>query len=139
MTFMEFFDQHGAAIIIAVSASLPPSIASVVASVASILNARTSSRNEKALTAVQVRQVTNSAELKSDIRDMGHAVTNGMGRAIVAKAMDTIRPAIAREAEVANDKLVRTAIKVASDLVAEQKATWDGIERRSGPKDRRQE
>lgn len=140
------------------ASALIASVAAILGVAVGMRSVRVSTENKVALATVTARQTENKVDLKGDIQGMREDIKNGMGHAIVMKAMDTIKPVLAKEAAAANDKLlttatvandklvrtasdandklVQTAIKAASE-VAEQKAAWDGDDRRTGKPDRR--
>lgn len=127
-------------------AAIVGALASLIAAIGTVLNGRSgamtqtfakqgvavSTRNEDALTTVRLKQDTNKTEIKTEIQGIRHDVNNGLKDAIAAATMEHIVPVLD-----AQTKDINKAAEVVAARLAEIKG-WDGTERRTGPKDRRQ-
>lgn len=99
-----------------------------------------STENKTALSVVQLKQDVNKIEIKEEIQGVRHDIRNGGGAAIASAAVEQIKPVLEEAGKVitaqVTTQVAQTAAIVAAAL-AEKSSTWDGIERRTGPADRR--
>lgn len=151
----EFLAANAGMIIVAAIAAVPSAISAVFAGLVALRQAGT----RKMIIEVQTAQVQDKHEITTEIQAVRYDIQNGVGEKIAVRAMEHMRPVLQEAAVVAADGLKVVAIEAAAvtteaaasaagkleataDKVAQvlaDKATWDGVERRVGPADRRGE
>lgn len=119
-------------------------LASVIAAATGAWNVIISKRgvavstgNQTTLVDVQKKQLENKIDITAKIQEVQHDIKNGGGQIIADRVIKQIKPVLEETGKIISDQVAQNAADVAA-VLAEKGQTWDGVERRFGPADRRE-